>query len=330
MKRILRIKCLLIFSLLVFVSTGYAQYYFGRNKVHYDDFDWHILKTEHFDIYYYPEMAELAEIGAAHAEESYRFLEDKFNHNINRRIPLIFYSNHSHFQQTNVSASLLPEGVGGFFEFLKGRVVIPYTGSMFQFRHVIRHELIHVFTISKVERILKDHRTTTYPELPLWFIEGLAEYWSEGWGPQGEMFIRDAVLNGYLVPLTQMYRIYGSFLMYKEGQAILKYLGEEFGEEKILQLIENIWKESEFTNVMKITIGLDYKEFDKKWLYHLKKQKFPLLADSDAPDMIAIQNTKGGFNVKPAFYREGEQGKVVYVSNKTGLFQYLHTAVDEN
>lgn len=276
------------------------------------------MKTQHFDIYYYPEMQELAEIGAAFAEESYHFLENKFNHNIGNRIPLIFYSNHAHFQQTNVSSYIIPEGIGGFFEFMKGRVVIPFTGGLNQFEHVIRHELIHVFTISKIERILKDHRLMTYPEVPLWFIEGLAEYWSEGWGPEGEMFIRDAVLKNYLVPLEQIYRIYGSFLMYKEGQAILKYLSDEFGEEKILQLIENIWKENEFTDVMKITIGVDYKEFDEKWIYHLQKEKFPLLAANDAPEMIAMQSTRAGFNTKPAYYREGDQRKLVFVSNSTG------------
>ena len=37
----------------------------------YTDFEWHVLKTEHFDIYYYPEMKDLAERGAFFAEESY-------------------------------------------------------------------------------------------------------------------------------------------------------------------------------------------------------------------------------------------------------------------
>lgn len=318
MKRYMKIISFILLIMLIQISASWAQYYFGRNKVQYDHFKWHVLKTTHFELYFYPEMQELAEIGAAFAEESYEYLEDKFNHNINRRIPLIFYSNHAHFQQTNVSPYLIPEGVGGFFEFLKGRVVIPYTGSINQFKHVIQHELIHVFTHSKIERILKDHRVMSYPEVPLWFIEGIAEYWSEGWGPDGEMFIRDAVLNGYLFPLKQMYRIYGSFLMYKEGQAILNYISEEFGEEKILQLIENLWKEDKFSNVMKITIGLDYEEFDKKWIYHLKKKKYPIMAHSDSPDMIALQSTKLGFNTKPAFYRTDEKKKIVFISNRTG------------
>src|SRR6266478_1178686 len=90
-------------------SSVYAQFfYFGRNKVQYTDFDWHVLKTEHFDIYYYPEMKELAERGAFLAEESYRVLEQKFNHNVLARIPLIFYSSHLHFEQTNTTPGFIP------------------------------------------------------------------------------------------------------------------------------------------------------------------------------------------------------------------------------
>ena len=116
-------------SVLLNESLMAQGFYFGRNKIQYTDFDWQIMKTDHFDIYYYPEMEDIAEKGAFYAEESYLFLETKFNHTVTRRIPLIFYSTHQHFQQTNVTPGFLPEGVGGFFEFIKGRVVIPNTGK---------------------------------------------------------------------------------------------------------------------------------------------------------------------------------------------------------
>jgi hypothetical protein len=300
------------------VSPSAAQYYFGRNKVHYVNFDWQILKTKHFDIYFYPEMRELAETGAAFAEEAYGRLENQFDHNINRRIPLIFYSNHFHFQQTNTIPYLIPEGVGGFFEFLKGRVVIPADGSTDQFRHVINHELVHVFTHAKVNRILRDHKRTHYSGPPLWFVEGLAEYWSEGWDSEAEMFIRDAVLSGYLVPLGEMYRIYGTFLMYKEGQAICKFIAETYGEEKILQLIENIWKSDNFSEVMEITLGGNYKKFDEQWLYHLKKKKYPLMEEGDVPSMITQHVTDKGINTKPAFAAYNGKREIVFISNRVG------------
>lgn len=326
-------KGMLFFLPIILISLLYtparAQYYFGRNKIQYDDFDWKILKTTHFDVYFYPEMRELAEIGASIAEEAYSRLESKLNHNIGRRIPLIFYSNHSHFQQTNTIPNMIPEGVGGFFEFIKGRVVIPANGSIHEFKHVINHELVHVFTHSKVNRVLKDHRKTSSPGMPLWFTEGIAEYWSEGWDSQAEMVIRDAVLNGYIVPLSQMDAIFGSFLMYKEGQAICKFIAERYGEEKLLQLLENIWKGGTFSEVLKLTIGLNYREFDEQWLYDLKKNKYPLLENGDVPDMVTATITEKGINTKPAYYTKNGEHWVVFVSNRIGYSNIYRKSMDD-
>jgi dipeptidyl aminopeptidase/acylaminoacyl peptidase len=328
MRKLFAAALLLVLGGMMFVPSAGAQYYFGRNKVQYNNFDWQVLRTTHFDIYFYPEMEELAKVGAAFAEEAYERLEEKFEHSINRRIPLIFYSNHSHFQQTNTIPNLIPEGVGGFFEFLKGRVVIPANGSIFQFKHVINHELVHVFTQSKLHRVLKDHKRTNVGSLPLWLTEGLAEYWSVGWDSQAEMFLRDAVLNGYLVPVSEMYRIYGSFLMYKEGQAVLKFIAENFGEEKILQLFDNIWKEDSFSKVMKLTIGLDYKEFDEQWSYHLKKKTYPLMEGRDSPSMTCVRVTSDGINTKPTYYRYDGRDWTVFVSNRVGYSNIYQVPLD--
>ena len=227
----MRRKSVHIILFCIITLTLPAQFsYFGHNKVQYTDFDWQILRTEHFDIYYYPEMKELAQQGAFFAEEAYKQLESKFNHSLNNRVPLIFYSSHLHFEQTNTTGGFIPEGVGGFFEFMKGRVVIPADGSLSRFRHVIRHELVHVFMHSKITRVLIDHRVPQDREPPLWFTEGLAEAWSTEADDQSEMLIRDAVLNNYIVPLQNMETIYGTFLMYKQGQYILKYIEAKYGE----------------------------------------------------------------------------------------------------
>jgi hypothetical protein len=317
MKR--RIRPLLLMLLGLFAAEASAQFfYFGRNKVQYTDFEWHVLKTEHFDIYYYPEMKDLAERGAFFAEEVYKHLEVKFNHTLNQRVPLIFYSSHLHFQQTNTTGGFIPEGVGGFFEFLKGRVVIPSDGTTAQFRHVIRHELVHVFMHSKLARVMSDHRKAQDRTPPLWFTEGLAEYWSTDWDTQADMVMRDATLNDIVVGLSDMDRIYGSFLMYKEGQNALHYIGKTYGEEKILLLLENFWKESSFSNVLKITIGKTYREFDEEWLYALKKQYYPLYAKEDSPSKIAWPIVVDGFNSKPVVFEHDSVREVYFIGNKTG------------
>ena len=301
-------------------SAAEAQfYYFGQNKVQYTNFRWQTLRTEHFEIYFYPEMTELVNQSAQIAEDGYRYLENKFDINITHRIPLILYSSHLYFEQTNTIPGFIPEGVGGFFEYMKGRVVIPYDGSLYQLRHVIRHELIHVFMTAKIARVLRDHRLSTDREPPLWFSEGLAEFWSTNWDDQAEMVIRDAVLSGYLVPLSDMTRIYGTFLMYKEGQNILKFISEHYGDDKILLLMENFWKTSTFEEDMKLTIGLNYKEFDKIWVYHLQKKYYPLLSSHDLPSHVTRDIYSKGFNDTPVFYR-AHDGKeyIYYIGNHRG------------
>jgi len=92
-----------------------AQYVpFGKNKVQYTHFKWQVLSGPHVDVYYYPEEEELAKVALTYSEQSYDTLTALFRHRPLRRIPIIIYSSHSHFEQTNVIGVFLPEGVAGF------------------------------------------------------------------------------------------------------------------------------------------------------------------------------------------------------------------------
>ena len=245
---------------LILCSAASAQFYFGRNKIQYHPFDWHVLTTPHFEIYYYKEEEELASAGAFFAEEAFSEMEKKFNFTLIKKVPLIFYSSHLHFQQTNTLPYLIPEGVGGFFEFIKGRVVIPYMGSTFQFKRVIRHELVHVFMHNKIGQILRMHNIQTYRVPPLWFTEGLAEFWANQWDSKTEMVIRDAFINDYLVPLDRLDLSSSGFLLYKEGQSFLRFIDESYGPEKILHIMENIWRDGNFYTVMESVLEKDFQE----------------------------------------------------------------------
>ncbi len=305
--------------LICLTGTTYSQFYFfGRNKVHYEKFNWKILKTKHFDIYYYDGFEEIAEIGAKFAEDSYDVLKVKFNHVVTRRIPLIFYNTHIHFQQTNTLPGFIPEGVGGFFEFLKGRVVIPYLGSISKFKHVIRHELVHVYMSSKLSNVIRTHRVVSDRYPPLWFVEGLAEYWSYYWDAQAEMVMRDAVLNNLFVPIKQISKIYGSFLLYKEGQNFLQFVSETYGEDKILLLMENFWRFTKFTDVIEFTLGEPIERIDERWTYYLKKKYYPLYEKNYPYSIKTKKLTSEGFNFSPVYYKKDTTDFIYFIGNHTG------------
>ncbi len=307
--------------LLVFLCSqaNMAQYYFfGRNKVQYQKFDWKVIHTDHFDIYYYGQMGEIAEIGADYAENIYNELKTKFNSVVTNRIPLIFYNTSLHFQQTNTTPGFIPDAVGGFFEFIKGRVVIPYTGALKDFRHVIRHEIVHVFMTIKVIRVLADHRLPTDVFPPLWFVEGLAEYLSTTVDAQAEMVMRDAVINGYFVNLENIGKIYGSFQMYKEGQNFLHFIDKKYGEDKVMLMLDNIWMYNDFDEVMEYTLGKTIKEIDNEWEYSLKKKYYPLLEKSTPTFIEAKQLTDFGFNFSPVHFKIEGKDYLYFVANRDG------------
>ena len=263
-------------------------------------------------------MQQMAEIGAYYAEEVYDELKVEMNNVVTRHVPLIFYNTSLEFQQTNTTPGLLPEGVGGFFEFLKGRVVLPSNGSLKDFRHVIRHELVHVFMTNKIYRVLKDHRLPVSRMPPLWFVEGLAEYLSTEFDSQAEMVIRDAVINNYLVGLKDIFRIFGTFLMYKEGQSFLEYVGEKYGRQKVLNLIENFWMDASFNRVMEYTLKKKLEQIDADWQYYLKKKYYPLMATDLPTTQGAVKITKEGFNFSPVLFQRDSLKFVYFVGNRDG------------
>lgn len=299
-------------------SSAYGQYYFGKNKVQYTNFDWRVLTTQHFEIYFHSEEQEIAQVAASCAEESYLFLENKFNHRIQKKIPLIIYSSPNYFAQTNVIPSLLPEGVAGFTEYMKGRMVIPFDGSYANFSRVIRHEMVHTFVMHKLSYVMKAHRAFSYTGLPLWFEEGLAEHWSREWDSEADMMIRDLIISGRFIPLENVYQIYGTYLMYKIGESFCAYLETEYGDDKISLLFENYWKAKNFREVFELTFNRPPSAVWEQWEYSLKKKYYPDIQTRDLPAQSSTQLTFDGINIMPEPVVLSQKEWVVFKSNRLG------------
>jgi hypothetical protein len=320
----LKISKLLILTGLILACPALlqAQFYFGKNKVQYTTFDWQVMQTEHFRIYFYSEEEYVAKVAARIVEDGYRVLASRFKHEIYTPIPLIIYSSPHYFSQTNVTASLLPESVGGFTEFLKGRVVVPFNGSYYAFEHVLRHELVHVFTLSKLESVMSKQRYLRMAPPPLWFMEGLAEFWSTSWDTEADMILKDMVLAGRLYTIDRFYEISGSYYMYKLGQSVCQFINDEYGPEKLVMLFENWWKGDSFDEIVKLTVGEPLPVVSRKWEYSLKKKYFPQIADQGLADREAVQLTKSGYAVKgvPIVLKDGpDSGEwIVFMANKMG------------
>lgn len=304
---------------------------FGKNKVRYKDFDWSYIQTRHFDIHFYEEAYPTAKFAAAVMESSYVEISGEIDYLIQHRIPVFIYNSHNDFQQTNIIPSLIPEGTGGFTEIFKTRIVAPFSGSYEDFRHVLHHELTHAVTFDmlygkSLSSLISRQR---FFKMPLWLAEGYAEYSSRhGWDHWADMVVRDATINGYLAPPWAL----GGYLVYKEGQAMIKYIADKYGEEKLGDIFRNGKKYLTIDRTLKETIGIDEEEFWKEFRKEMKRRYWPEIAIRKGPEEIAKQLThahKDGshLNEKPVFSPEGD--KIAIFTDKSDYSEIvLISAVD--
>jgi hypothetical protein len=288
------VRAALFLSALLLPVPAAAQ--FGKNKVQYKDFDWQTIQTEHFDIYYYDGEEESAFHAARMAERGYRRLSRMLNHEIPERVPIIVYASHTDFQQTNISPGLIPEGVGGITEYSKRRVFLPFTGSYGEFDHVLTHELVHAFQVDILFGVAVDTNPFAF-QPPLWFMEGMAEYLSiGGLDPNTEMWLRWSALEGQLVPLQDMSRVY-DIRVYRIGQAVFAFIGEKYGDEKVGELLRKTVALRSVNLAFERTLGMDLETLNEEWNDYVRRKYYPQIVDVNRPEKHGrrlIQ--KKGFN----------------------------------
>ena len=270
-------------------------------------------------------------IMAAIAEEAYEQHSEDFEHDLRDRTPLILYKSHKDFQETNIILQELHEGIGGFAELFKHRVVIPFTGSLEAFREVIFHELIHIFQYDIIYQ--KPHARIYSGEFlyspPIWFIEGMADYFAEDNDAIGEMVIRDASMNNNIVPLPQLQnfnRLSSPYVGYKLGQLAVAYLTETYGREKIAEILRGLRQSrtKDIDRVFREVLGVELEDFDKAWRQTVRRRYWPLIEDRELPDLVAknlTEKSRYSHNIKPIWSPSGDI--IAYVTGNDGFLEVV-------
>ncbi len=212
-----------------------AQYYtqFGKNKVQFKDFKWQIYHAPHFDVYYYTEEEGLLQKVVSYAESAYDQLSQEFNHKIQEPTALIFYETHADFEQNNVIQNFIPEGTGAFASSVRNRMFLPTDLPDHELMGLIVHELTHIFEY----HILFGGNLGrgVAANVPLWLMEGLAEYMRGEESAREKMFVRDAVVNDRIPQVTQ--GDIPGFFAYRYGYAVFEFMEERWGREGVQDFI---------------------------------------------------------------------------------------------
>lgn len=312
----------ILLAIMISVLNAYS---FGQNKVQPKKINWKIVETKHFDIHYSEEDDQFGKTIAFIAENAYYHLNYYFKTPVIKRIPIIVYQSKQQFQTSNIIYPLLSEGVGGFTESLRNRVVVPFDGSFKKFEEVLVHELTHAYINDISGNIMMNplfERSNT--SLPFWFSEGLPEYLSIGGEDvYNNMFILDLVLNDKLYPLDQIYGYYA----YRLGEAFLTWLSVEYGDEVPAKFFYQIRVSPDLDTACKKLFGQKFDEVEKRFRMYLKRKYYPIIQNYSTPTEYAERLTdyskfKANMNVSPRLSPLGD--KIVFFSNKmsrTGIWE---------
>jgi hypothetical protein len=302
------------------LATTVEAQYFGRNKVQYEKFDFKVLATDHFDIYYYPEEEAAVQLAARMAERWYARLSKLLRHELSGRQPLILYAAHPHFQQTNALPGEVGEGTGGVTEMFKRRIVLPFAGGLAETDHVLGHELVHAFQFDMATR--RDAQGNAIGPavmmLPLWFIEGMAEYLSLGpVDANTAMWVRDASARERMPTVAKLDD--PDFFPYRYGHAFWAYVAGRWGDEAVGDMLRATGPQGDIESAMNAVLGVDEETLSRDWHETTRRTYAPFFETTQRPDafgrpLITRDGSGGEINVSPALSPDGR--RLVFLSEK--------------
>lgn len=270
----------LVVLLILTVLTAVPAYPFGQNKIVYDEFKWNVYHSTHFDVYFYEEeRASLQRVVDA-AESAYLDLSKKFNFQVSKKIPLIYFATHSAFEQNNVLLNFIPEGVGAFAEPAKNRMVLPIDMPDDELLELMTHELTHIFEYEIFFQGKFGKNLTANP--PQWLMEGLASYMAQDEDSRDRMVLRDAVVNDRIPRVSQNPQ---GYFAYRFGHSVFQYMQEQYGWDGLRDFIYEYRNTlgSSIDRALKRAYNVTPDEFDSRFRTWLRKQYLPALVAKGEP-----------------------------------------------
>ncbi|PSR12556.1 MAG: hypothetical protein DA408_13090 [Bacteroidetes bacterium] len=319
-------RILLAFLAVSVAFTNLQAQYFGHNKPNYENFDFKVLQSPHFELYHYLDNAAYTNAFLAAAEAWYQQHLQILEDTLPGRNPIILYANHADFQQTNTIGSSIGVGTGGVTEALKNRVIMPVAMSEQQTDHVLGHELVHAF---QYDMILNGDSTSlrNLGNLPLWMVEGLAEYLSLGSvDAHTAMWMRDAVLHDDFPTLKQLNN--SRYFPYRYGQMFWVFVTGLKGDDIIAPFFRETAKYG-FDPACRKVLGMTEKDLSKIWKSAIEdyyRQMINGREEQFVGKEIISKDNAGRINIAPEISPNGRY--VIFLSEKDvfGIDLYLADA----
>jgi len=167
--------------------------------------------------------------------------------------------------------------------------------------------------------------------MPLWFLEGIAQYESsrygtDKWDTHRDMIMRTLTLSGKMLswPHMQVFAGKGDDFekTYNHGFSLIMYISETYGYEKVVSLLRESSKFGalSFDSAVKAVLGISAKQLYNDWRQHLNR-KYRAQITAIGQQVYGRKVSIDGYdNSYPRFSPDGS--KLFFISNGTNDYSF--------
>ncbi|MFN6943639.1 MAG: hypothetical protein ACK4ND_01725 [Cytophagaceae bacterium] len=305
------------------LTTSYAQnsqVIFGQNRVQHREFNWKLLTTANFDIYYYGHK-DLAKHAGRYAEENYARITEQVGFAPYVKTKLIVYSSVQELQQSNIGLDRDNYLVGGQTHFVKSKIEVAFNGSHEDFKkEIVQGVSSTILSLMLFGGSLKDIVQSSYLlSLPEWFMSGAAAYVAEGWSREMDNYMRDRMLRGNIKNLSGYSGDDARIL----GQSFWNFISIKYGRSNMptIMTLTRIIRNQE-TGIESI-IGIPYHLILKEWENFYTSMAGELVDEYTLPqeETLKISPQKEKKISYPSF--NSERTHMAYAITKEGRYSII-------
>ena len=232
--------------------------------------NWDSSESTHFRVYYREKMVDPKPILQT-AEGFYAEMSRITRHITDDTITIWICDTQKDFQ-AYVHAPIQDWAVGCAFP-MSRRIIIQNPSQIMeaklQLAQVLRHEIAHV--------LFGQYTRKADKSMPLWFVEGIAIYFSKEWVPGRHKTLLRNVFSKSIVPLHDFADKFpvshlGADLAYAQSQDALRWFVEVNGIEALWTVIDHLHKGVPLNRAFTEVVGYDLETFDQLWRESLPKR----------------------------------------------------------
>ncbi len=263
-KQYILLLCLWVGTLLSANAQNYPSLeQFGKNRIQYRNFNWKIIRTANFEIYFYQDGNTLANLTAQYAESEFDRITELLGYTPYNRIKIFLYNSPQELAQSNIGISVVGELDSREIDLAKSRLEIAFTGDQITFKKRLIHDVSMLFVYDMLYGgSLKDAlQSSLLLTLPDWFMPGIASYIAEGYSVDLDDYMRDASVSR---SIRKPNLLQGRDAE-RVGHSIWNYIAQKYGRDNISNILNLTRIIRNEQSSIQSTLGVPYGRFLREW-----------------------------------------------------------------